>query len=305
MIAVLAAGLLRTVVVLFAVVTACFVLSRALPGDPFDDGRALDPAVHANLLAEYGLDQPLPVQYARTLGGLLRLDFGPCLKMRDVSVNDVLAAGLPVSAGLGCWALLLALLVGLPAGALAAARRGGLTDTLVMALATVGLAVPNFVLASALVLVFVFALGLLPVAGLGGPQHLLLPSLALGLPFAASVARLFRSGLLEVLGEDWVRTAAAKGLSPLRVVLGHAARPALLPVVSFLGPAAAGVLTGSLVIEEIFALPGIGRHFVEAALNADYHLASGVVTVYALLVCLCNLAVDVLYGLLDPRIARP
>jgi oligopeptide transport system permease protein len=186
---------------------------------------------------------------------------------------------------------------------LAAARRGSWIDTGVMGAATLGIALPNFVLAGLLVLLFVFHWKLFPVAGYGSPAQLVLPSIALGLPFAASIARLFRAGLLEVLGEDWIRTARAKGLSEPAVLWGHAARSALLPVVSFLGPAVAGILSGSLVVERVFAIAGMGSHFVESAFNADYNLALGVVMVYTALVALLNLGVDVAYGLLDPRIA--
>ncbi|MCB9897211.1 MAG: ABC transporter permease [Planctomycetes bacterium] len=295
--------LLGTALVVLAVVSLTFVLVRSLPGTPFQDGKDVDPAVRANILRAYDLDAPLGEQYVRYLGDVfLRFDLGPSFSYRDYDVTEILAESLPVSLLLGGCAMAVALVVGLGAGALAARRRGQWTDTLVMTLASVGAAVPNFVLAGVLVLVFVFGAHLLPVAGLSTPAHLVLPSLALGLPYAASIARLFRTGLLEVLGEDWIRTARAKGLSPTAVLVRHAARPALLPVVSFLGPALAGVLSGSLVIERVFAVPGMGSHFVESAFAADYNLALGVILVYTLLVSAANLAVDVAYGLLDPRI---
>ena len=284
------------------VVSLSFVLVRALPGGPFDEARALDPVIRDNLLAAYDLDAPLHRQYLRYLAGVARLDLGPSLKYRDFSVTEIVAESLPVSALLGSCALLVALLVGLPAGALAAARRGRWIDTAVMGAATLGLALPNFVLAGLLVLLFVFHWAVFPVGGWGTPAQLVLPSIALGLPFAAAIARLFRAGLLEVLGEDWIRTARAKGLSGAAVLWGHAARPALLPVVSFLGPAIAGILSGSLVVERVFAIAGMGSHFVESAFNADYNLALGVVMVYTALVALLNLLVDLAYGLLDPRI---
>lgn len=285
------------------VASLSFVLVRALPGGPFDEARALDPVIRHNLMAAYDLEAPLHVQYWRYLRGLAHFDLGPSLKYRDYSVTEIVAESLPISALLGCCALVVALLVGLPAGALAAARRGTWIDTGVMGAATLGIALPNFVLAGLLVLLFVFHWRLFPVAGYGSAAQLVLPSIALGLPFAASIARLFRAGLLEVLGEDWIRTARSKGLTERGVLWGHAARSALLPVVSFLGPAIAGILSGSLVVERVFAIAGMGSHFVESAFNADYNLALGVVMVYTALVALLNLLSDVAYGLLDPRIA--
>jgi oligopeptide transport system permease protein len=288
--------------IVLAVVTLSFVLVRALPGGPFDEQRALDPVIRANLMAAYDLDAPLPAQYARYVGGLLRGDFGPSLRYRDYSVGQILAESLPISALLGALALAVALVLGLAAGALAAVRRGTWLDTAVMGAAGLGLALPNFVLAGVLVLFFSFHWRLFPVAGWGSPAQLVLPSLALGLPFAASIARLFRAGLLETFGEDWIRTARAKGRSPSGVLWGHAARVALLPVLSFLGPAAAGILSGSLVVERVFAISGMGSHFVDSAFHADYNLALGVVIVYTALVSALNLVVDLAYGLLDPRI---
>ncbi|HTE06020.1 MAG TPA: ABC transporter permease [Planctomycetota bacterium] len=291
--------------VLLVVVTLSFALVRSLPGGPFDEQRALDPVIRANLMAAYDLDAPLPAQYGRYVLGLLHGDFGPSLRYRDYSVGQILAESLPISALLGTLALVIALVAGLAAGALAAARRGSWLDTVVMGAATAGIALPNFVLAGVLVLLFSFHWRLFPVAGWGSPAQLVLPSLALGLPFAASIARLFRAGLLESFGEDWIRTARAKGRSPSGVLWGHAARVALLPVVSYTGPAAAGILSGSLVVERVFAISGMGSHFVDSAFNADYNLALGVVIVYTALVSALNLLADLAYGLLDPRIEAP
>lgn len=298
----LLARLAWTAATIALVVSGSFFLVRAVPGGPFDEARSLDPVIERNLRAAYDLDAPLHEQYLRYVAGLLRLDFGPSLKYRDYSVSEILAESLPVSVLLGCCALVVALGVGLPAGALAARRRGGWTDTAVMGAATLGIALPNFVLAGVLVLLFVFQWRLFPVAGWGSPAQLVLPAVSLGLPFAASIARLFRAGLLEVLGEDWVRTARSKGLHERAVLWRHAARVALLPVVSFLGPAIAGILSGSLVVERIFAIAGMGSHFVDSAFNADYNLALGVVMVYTALVSLLNMLVDAAYALLDPRI---
>jgi oligopeptide transport system permease protein len=298
--------LLQALLVLVVVAAGCFALMRVLPGGPFDADRALDPVVEQNLRAAYDLDAPVLDQFLRWAADLaLRGDLGPSLRYRDYDVSTILAESLPQSFALGSTALLLALALGLTAGAAAALRRGGLVDTAVMAVATVGLAVPNFVVAGVLVLVFALHWQLFPVAGRGTAAHLVLPAIALGLPFAATVARLFRGGLLEVLGEDWIRTARAKGAGPLRVLLSHAARPACLPVVSALGPATAGILAGSLVVERVFGLGGLGSHFVESAMHADYNLALGVLLVYATLLTLANLAVDLAYGLLDPRLATP
>jgi oligopeptide transport system permease protein len=295
--------LLWCAAILLLVVSGAFFLVRLVPGGPFDQEKISDPAIRANLMAAYDMDAPLGAQYARDLRNVVHGDFGPSLRYRDYSVNQILAESLPISALLGSCALVVALSLGLAAGALAAARRGSWIDTTVMGASALGIAVPSFVLAGLLVLLFAFQWRLFPVAGYGSPAQLVLPSIALGLPFAASIARLFRAGLLEVLGEDWIRTARAKGLAPRAVLWGHAARVALLPVVSFLGPATAGILSGSLVVERVFAIAGMGSHFVDSAFNADYNLALGVVIVYTALVTLLNLLVDLAYRLLDPRIA--
>lgn len=292
--------------VLAVVATVCFVLMRLLPGGPFDTDRALDPVIKANLLAAYDLDAPIPEQFLSWLEGLvLRGDLGPSLSHRDHSVAEILGQALPVSLTLGGAALLLAVALGLGAGGLAAARAGTWLDTLLMGLAGLGLSIPNFVVAGLLILVFVFGAGWLPVAGFGRPEQLVLPAVALALPFAATIARLFRAGLLEVLGEDWMRTARAKGLSPAARLWRHAARPACLPVLAYLGPATAGVLSGSLVIERLFAIPGLGTHFVESALSSDYNLCLGAILVYTLLLLTANLAADLAQALADPRTADP
>lgn len=303
-------GILRRLaaiaLVLLGVCTLTFVLVRALPGSPLDDGRAVDPVVRANVLRAYDLDAPLLDQYVGYLGDvLLRFDLGPSFVYRDHDVSEILAQSLPVSMLLGAAGLSVALVAGLLAGGLAAWRRGGWLDAGLMALAALGLSLPGFVWAGLLVLVFVFHAGWLPVAGYGSPAQLVLPALSLGLPYAATVARLFRTGLLDVLGEDWVRTARAKGLSPWRVLVRHAARPALVPVVSWVGPALAGILSGSLVIERVFAIAGMGSHFVESAFNADYNLAMGVVLVYTLMLSLATWLVDLTLGVLDPRMQDP
>lgn len=312
------------VLTLWAVVTLSFALMHAVRGGPFDGERALSPAIEANLNARYHLDWPLWKQYAayvgplnwdehrarilggdgtRLTGGVLAGDLGPSFRYRDLTVNDVLAQSLPISLTLGAVALVFALVVGLAAGLASALWRGSALDVSLRLFATLGIALPNFVIAGLLVLTFVFWLPWFPVAGYGSWRHLVLPACALGLPFAAYVARLTRTGMLDALGHDWIRTAHAKGLPPRVVVLRHALRSGIVPVVSYLGPATAGILTGSLVIERIFAIPGTGSHFVNSALNRDYTLAMGVTILYTTLVCALNVLVDVAYTWLDPRVA--
>jgi oligopeptide transport system permease protein len=289
---------------LFLIVTLAFFMMRLAPGGPFDGERIMPPEIEANLRRAYELDRPLAEQYAAYLGGLLTGDLGPSFKYKDLSVGELLAGGLPVSLRIGGIAMVGAALAGVALGSLAALRRNTAVDRAVMLGATTGIAVPNFVVAPVLSLVFGVHLSWLPVAGWGGGhwRHLVLPVTALALPQVAYVARLTRTGLVEVLHADYIRTARAKGLSEGAVLLRHALRAALLPVVSYLGPAAAGLLTGSVVIEQIFALPGIGRYFVQGALNRDYTLVMGVVVFYGALIILFNLVVDLLYGVLDPRV---
>lgn len=285
-----------------AVFTLTFFLVRAVPGGPFEEERALAPEVRAQLDALYGLDRPVAEQYVRALAGLAVLDFGPSLTLRDLRVSEIVAQGLPPSFLLGAAAAAWMLLLGLPAGILSALRRGTAVDSALGALLALGLAVPNFVLAGILLIPLSFGLGLLPAAGFESVRSLVLPSFCLGAPFAAHVARLTRTGLLEVLGQDWVRTARAKGLPERRVVLGHALRGAIVPVVVSLGPALAGILTGSLVIEQMFAIPGLGTHFVQSALSRDYTLALGLVMLFTVVVYVLNALTDLAQAALDPRV---
>ena len=303
---VLPAFLLRratwTALTLTAVFSLSFFLMRSVPGGPFDGERELPPEVRQALFERYQLNAPLERQFLDNLSAMIRGDLGPSMSLRDYRVAQVIAQGLPATFVLGVLALLWALGLGLPAGIIAASRRGERLDRGVMALATLGMALPNFVLAAFLVGIFSFGLGLLPPAGFGSPWDLILPSLALGAPFAAQIARLTRSGFLEVLSSDWVRSARAKGLSEARVLWKHALRGAIMPVIAFLGPAMAGILTGSLVIEEIFAIPGIGSHFVQGALSRDYPLAMGMVLLYTLVLSVLNACADLIQSTLDPRI---
>ena len=296
--------ILQAVPTLLLIVAAAFFLMRAAPGGPFDDERALPPEIEANLQAAYGLDQPVTVQFARYLGGLVRGDLGPSFRMKDFSVAELIGRGLPVTLSIGAAALLLGIGLGVPLGLVAGLRQNGWADHAVMSVALVGIAVPNFVVAPVLALVFGLYLGWLPVAGWepGSAKHLVLPVVTLALPLVAYLARLTRGSLLEVLQAPFIRTARAKGLDPGVILRRHALKPTLLPVVSFLGPAAAALLTGSLVVEQVFGLPGVGRYFVQGAINRDYTLVMGMVVFYASLILLLNLAVDLVYGWLDPRI---
>lgn len=288
------------------VVALTFLLTRLAPGGPFDRDQALPPEIRANLEAAYGLDAPLHVQFGRYAGGLLQGDFGPSYKFRDFTVGELIADGLPVSLALGVAAMLAALSIGVPAGIWAALSRGRTADRLLMALAVAGISVPVFVVAPLLALVFGIWLQWLPVAGWmpGRPSDLVLPVAALALPVLAFVARLVRGSLLETLRSPWIRAARARGLPQRTVVLRHALPAALLPVVSYAGPAAAAVLGGSLVVETLFGLPGMGRHLVQGALNRDYTLVMGMVIVYAALMIILNLFADLACAWLDPRIRR-
>ena len=288
------------------IVALSFLLTRLAPGGPFDEEQSLPPEIRANLEAAYGLDQPIHVQFGRYVRGLLHGDFGPSFKFRDFTVGELIADGLPVSLALGAMAMLLALALGIPAGIWSALNRGRAADRLVMGFAVAGISIPVFVIAPLLALVFAIWLRWLPVAGWipGRPSDLILPVFALALPVIAYVARLMRGSLLEVLRAPWIRAARARGLPERTVILRHALPAALLPVVSYAGPAAASVLAGSLVVETLFGLPGMGRHLVQGALNRDYTLVMGMVIVYAALMIALNLVADLVYDSLDPRIRR-
>ncbi len=294
--------LLWMIATLWVVFTISFFLMRQIPGGPFDRERQPPPAVKEQLKKEFDLDKPLYVQYGIHLRRAASGNFGPSLRQEGYTVNEILGQGLPRSASLGALALLFALALGLTAGLVSAIRRGGFIDTSLMAFATLGVALPNFVIASVLILFFVIFIPLFPAAGWGGWRNLLLPAFCLGAPFSAYIARLTRTGMLEVLNQDYIRTAIAKGLTMRQVIMGHALRGGLLPVISFLGPAVAGILTGSLVIEQIFAIPGIGTYFVQSAINRDYTLSMGCVMLYTFLVYTMNLLVDISYTVLDPRV---
>ena len=296
--------LLQSIPTLLIVITLSFFLMRLAPGGPFDGERKLPPEIEANLLAAYNMDQPLFYQFVDYLGGIMQGDFGPSFKYKDFTVSDLIWSGFPVSLELGMWAMLLAVVFGVLIGCYAALHQNSKWDYLTMGGAMAGIAIPNFVMAPILTLVFGVYLSWLPVGGRsdGAFANKVLPILALALPQIAYIARMTRGSMIEVMGSHFIRTARAKGLSAAKVVRRHALKAALLPVVSYLGPATAGIITGSVVIEQIFGIPGIGRYFVQAALNRDYTLVMGTVVFYGGLIIMFNLVVDLIYGLLDPQI---
>ncbi|WP_447526122.1 ABC transporter permease [Parasphingorhabdus sp. NYA22] len=287
---------------LLVIILASFFLMRLAPGGPFDGERPLDPATQAALQQAYGLDRPLWEQAWLYISRLVQGDFGPSLVYRDFTVSELIAQGLPISLTLGGLAILLALMIGVTAGLFAAVREGKAADKAIMMLATVATALPTFVTGPALALLFGLWLGLLPVSGTGqGVAWLIMPVVALALPVSGAIAKLTRAGLASVLKQDHIRTARARGLLETKILFKHGLRPALVPVASYMGPAAAGLLTGAVVVETVFGLPGLGRYFVQGALNRDYPLVLGVVTLYAALIILFNLFADLIYGWLDPR----
>lgn len=288
---------------LFLLITFAFFLIRIAPGGPFDTERALPPEIEANLAAKYHLDEPLVVQYGRYMWNIVRLDLGPSFHYLDWTVNDLIRQGAPVSFTLGFLALSLALLLGIPIGAWAAFRQNRAADYSVMSVAMVGISIPNFVMAPLLILLFAITLGWLPAGGWAfSPSRMVLPTVTLALPMIAYVARITRGSMIEVLNASFIRTARAKGMPERQILFNHALKPALLPVISYLGPAAAAILTGSVVVERIFTIPGIGSYFVQGALNRDYTLVMGVVILYGMLIILFNFLVDLVYAWLDPRI---
>ena len=295
---------LTAIPTLFILIGLAFVLIRAAPGGPFDGEKALPVEIEANLRAAYHLDEPLYQQFGRYLINLAQGDFGPSFQYSDFSVTELILTGFPVSLRLGGFAMLLALIIGITAGSFAALKQNSAADYGVMAGTMIGISIPNFVVAPLLILLFAVGLRWLPAGGLGdgSAKNLVLPVIALALPQIAYIARLMRGSMIEVLRSPFIRTARAQGLSMPRIIVLHALKPALLPVVSYLGPATAAVITGSVVIEQIFGLPGLGRYFVQGALNRDYTLVMGVVVFYGTLIIAFNFFVDLLYGWLDPRV---
>ncbi len=302
-----AARLLEALLTLWLLATLCFVLLRAAPGGPFDTEKTAPPEVQAALASKYRLDRPLPAQYAAWLGDVARGDLGPSFQYPDYTVNQLIAQALPVSMLNGGLALLLALLCGVPLGVWAARRAGSWLDRGLMLFAGLGLAVPKFVVAPLLVLLFAVTLHWLPAGGwgstlFGSPRNIVLPVIALALPNVAYCARLTRASMLDVLNAEYLIAARARGLSETRLLFAHALKPALLPVVAWLSPALINIVTGSAVVEQVFGIPGMGRYFVQGALNRDYTLVLGVVLVVGALIVAINTMVDALRAWMDPRL---
>ncbi|HVU33019.1 MAG TPA: ABC transporter permease subunit [Opitutaceae bacterium] len=296
------ARLFQSLLALFVVVSATFFMMRAVPGGPFTAEKVVTPEILRNLEAHYGLNKPVWQQYLEYLGHLLHGDLGPSFKYPNRTVNEIIADKLPVSAELGGESLAIALLAGIGLGIVAAIRRNTWVDYVASVFGTAGLSVPTFVVGPLLVLAFAIHVGWFDASGWYTASDRVLPSLVLGFAYAAPISRLTRGGMLEVLHQDFIRTARAKGASETRVILHHALRGGLLPVVSYLGPAIAGILTGSFVIETIFQIPGIGREFVNSAFNRDYTLVLGTVILYAVLIMGLNLVVDVVQAWLNPKV---
>jgi oligopeptide transport system permease protein len=299
----LLARLGEALLTLWLLATLCFFLLRAAPGGPFDAEKSAPPEVQAAIDAQYHFDQPLPSQYAHWLGDVLHGDLGPSFQYPDYTVNELIAASLPVSLINGSLALLLSLSIGIPLGTWAALRAGSWTDRLLMVGASLGLAMPKFVVAPLLILLFAVTLHWLPAGGWdGGWRSAVLPIIALSLPNLAYCARLMRGSMLEVLGADYLQAARGRGLSEWRLLHAHALKPALMPVIAWLSPALINVVSGSAIVEQVFGIPGIGRYFVQGALNRDYTLVLGVVLVIGAAIVLINAAVDLLRSAMDPRL---
>ena len=291
---------------LLLVIVLAFLMVHAAPGGPFDDERVLPPEIEANIAKKYHLDEPLHRQFLRYLGGVVQGDLGPSYSYRDHTVSELIGGALPLSLHLGALAMLLSLIVGVTAGTAAALRKNTVLDRTVMALAMTGISIPVFVVAPVLVLVLAVYLQWLPAgwSGNAGGARYLLPVVSLALPQIAYIARLTRASMIDVLASDFIRTARAQGLGTIAIVRYHALKPAMLPVLSYMGPAVAAILTGSVVVEEIFGIPGLGQRCVRGALNRDYTLVLGIVIFYATLIILLNLLVDILYAVVDPRVRQ-
>mgnify|MGYP006268007419 FL=1 len=299
--------ILVAVPTILVIITVAFFMMRIAPGGPFDLERPMPEEIRQNILAAYGMDQPVWKQYLDYLAGLARGDLGPSLKFRDMNVADIIGQGFPVSATIGALSMSLAVLVGTLFGSIAALRQNNPADYAVVAFATVGIVIPPFVVGPILALTVGIYAGWLPSGGLDPrlgmtPDRLILPVITLALPQIAIISRLMRASMIEVIRSNYIRTARAKGLSAPAVIVKHALRSAILPLVSYLGPASAALLTGSIVIEQVFSLPGIGRQFVNAALQRDYTVVMGVVILYASLIIILNLIADLLYAALNPKV---
>jgi oligopeptide transport system permease protein len=288
---------------LFAIITFSFFLIKMAPGGPFDGERAMSEEVKQNILRSYNLDKPLHIQYILYLKNIVSGDFGPSFKIKDFTVNELIASSAPVSLLLGLLSITFATILGVFLGGIAALNQNTKTDYLIMTFSMVGVIIPNYALIPLLTLLFGIYLNWLPVAGWFGFSYMILPVFALSLPYMAYIARLSRGSMLEILSSNYIKTAYAKGLPRHVVIFKHAIKPALLPVISYLGPAIAGIMTGSVVVETIFDIPGLGRYFIQGSLNRDYTLIMGLVIFYSFIILTMNLIVDFLYVLLDPKIS--
>lgn len=295
--------ILSVIPTLFVIITITFFLVRVAPGGPFDSDKKVSPEILANIQKAYHLDEPLYKQYLNYMGNLLKGDLGPSFKYPDRTVNEMIAYSFPTSMKIGLASLLIGVTLGGLIGAIAAIKQNGFADYSIMTFAMIGITIPGFIMAPLLILIFGVYLGWLPAGGWGDNyKQIILPIAILALPQIAVIARLMRGSMIEVLNSNYIRTARAKGLGETKIVLKHCLKPALLPLVSYLGPAIAGVLTGSVVVENIFGIPGMGRYFVDGALQRDYTLVLGVVIFYGVLIMVLNLIVDLFYALLDPKV---
>ncbi len=291
-----------SIVTIFVVISLTFILMHKIPGGPFDGEKKLPPQIEANLKQKFGLDKPLHEQYIMYLKNLAKGELGPSMSYSGMTVNDVIGYSFPASAKLGVVSVIFALIVGLYLGITAALKQGKWQDSVTMLIATLGVTVPSFVLATFLIYIFALKLGWFPVIGFDGPENYVLPVIALGGYSMAFIARLGRSSFLEVVRQDYMRTAKAKGLSRFTVIYKHGLRNALIPVITYIGPLVAGILTGSFVVESLFGIPGLGGEFVRSITNRDYTTILGVTVFYSTFLIMCNLVVDILYGIIDPRI---
>ena len=298
--------ILGAIPTLLLVVVLAFMMVHAAPGGPFDAERALPAEVAAKIEAAYHLDEPLPQQFLRYMSGVVQGDLGPSYRYREYTVSELIGTGFPVSLKLGALAIGLALILGLSAGTFAALRQGSMLDRVLMSFAMTGISIPVFVVGPVLVLLFAVKLNWFPAgwSGASGAAKYVLPVITLALPQVAYIARLTRASMIDVLSRDFIRTARAQGLATKTIIRVHALKPAMLPLLSYMGPAIAAILTGSVVVEEVFGIPGLGQFFVRGALNRDYTLVLGIVIFYAALIIAFNLIVDILYGVIDPRVRQ-
>ena len=294
--------IVSSLITLWVVITATFILAHVIPGGPFDREKVLPPEVMKNIQQRYNLDKSLLWQYQDYIGHLVKLDLGPSFQQRGTSVNDIINRGFPVSARLGLVAVSISLVFGIILGIISAYKQGKWQDNLAMFISTLGVTIPSFVVATLLIYFLGEKLRLLPVFGLSSAKHYIMPAMALAGFSMAFVSRLIRSSLLEVIRQDYIRAARSRGLSEMSIVFVHSLRNAVLPVITYIGPLVAAILTGSFVVERMFTIPGLGRSFVDSISNRDYTLVLGVTVFYSLLLIVCNLLVDVIYALVDPRI---